>query len=410
MSEFQGKSAVYLPREDRDIDIRTFLPMYDVVYAPVESLIKDDETIYGISRQDALELVKIGRFVPVISRRLGDYDQKRLREIIDTGYSVTPRVLTAGVTTQLLAANPLWRIAQADEALAKAHLDEIRRGIISEPGVLEQTRAFVSRWVDYQVSGCIDIGTGYINDISMLPLRFGPGAFLADVLSDVHGKRAPDLEVRIIGLQISHSMALNATCVPLLKDAFYPLYDLITLFSGAREAKHGDKVLQQLPVVAQIDLILEQLKIVCPDRMPILEWIDTAGPCMDALRNSLESSFKTGDIKSLERVKESADKLERDLERISKGTEITERVADNFELVGLMSDVVSLLLDITFPGAGTVIGVVLKRTFPRLWHLLGKSKTTQQIKDTLEAANSFVPPHIVRLHRAKRGFQEKQIK
>lgn len=399
--ELVGKSTIYLPHEGTEVDIRVYLPLYDAVYAPVETLIKDSEIVYGITRKEVLTLIGLKRIVPVITKRLGDYDQNRLREVVDVGASVTPRALAAGVTTQLLAANPLWRVAQTDSLLPKEHIDIIRNGITSEPNVPDPIRAFVRLWIEYQISGCIDLGTGYINDIGMLPLRLGPGAFLADVLSDIHGEKAPDLEARIIGAQVCNSMALNATCVPMFKDTFYPLYDLVCLFSGAREARPGDRVLQRLPVVAQIDEILKQLRVDCPNGMSALEWIDAASPCMEALRNSLTSSL-TGKTVNLQQVKEVADKLEKDIARLVKGTARTGSSVETFEVVGLLSDSIAWALDSTFPYAGTVIGVVIKRVFPKLWGLLENNKTTQQIRDALEAANSLVPPHVVRLHRAKR--------
>lgn len=398
--ELAGKSTVYFPLVGAAIDIRMFLPLYDAVYAPIEALIKDTQIIYGVPRQDILTLIESRRIVPVITKRLGDYDQIRLREIIDMGLSVTPRVLTAGVTTQLFAANPLWRLAQVDPHLPKEHIDIIRTGIICEPCVPKPIRDFVNRWIEYQISGCIDLGTGYINDVGMLPFRLGPGAFLADVLNDVHGEKSPDLEARIIGTEVCNSMALNATCVPMYKEVLYPLYDLLCLFSGAREARPGDRVLQRLSVVAQADEILKQLRLDCPSGMPVTEWIDVAGPCMDALRNSLTRSLR-GKAETLQEVKEAADKLEKDIERLVKGTARTGRSVETFEVIGLVSDSIAWAANSTFPYSGTVIGVVLKRVFPKIWYLLEKNKATQQMRDALEAANSLVPPHVVRLHRAK---------
>lgn len=402
----QGKRTIYFPMEHNELDIKAFLPLYDAVYFPIEVLINNTESIYGIKREEVFDLINRNLLIPVVAQRLGHYDQNLLREVLDAGYAVMPRLLAACVAAQMLTANPLWRVALSDSALVKTHLDILRRDISSEAGSPEYARTFVSRWIDFQTAGALDLTSGAINDAGLLPLRFGPGAFLSDVIMDKDGNSGKGMGLILAGFQVSHSMALYATCVPPIKKELYPLYELLALFSGAREAKERDKALQQLPVVAQLDEILKRLRISCPDGVSILEWIKIANPYMVDIRNSLETALRTGTIETLEGVSRSADKLERDLDQLAKGNQRTIKAAGTYEVVGLIADTITCtyLSDVKFPYMGTVIGVVLKRLFPRLWEMLGKNSTSQQMRDMLEASNSFVHPHVVRLHRAIKGL------
>jgi hypothetical protein len=409
LRDVEGKSAVYFSHDTKDINIRAFLPLYDVVYAPADVLMTDDD-IYGMKRSETFELIRGKRIVPVVSREIRNYDQKRLREIVEIGHFVPPRRLAAGIILQLLSANPLWRVAMADTALAKAHIDDLRKGISSQDGATENVRAFLSRWIDYQVLGCLNIGTGVVNDIGMLPLSLGPGAFLSDVVYDSREKVSQDSTLRIIGLDVSHAMALNAMCVPLFKDKLYGLYDMLVLFSRAREAKQGDKGLQLLPVIAQLDEILARLKITCPSEIPVTEWIEIATPLMGELRNSLKAVLATGKSETLQDVRARASELEASLNKLSKGNMRSVWAADTFEIVGVVSEALACEVGLHFPYAGTIVGIVIKRLFPKLWEVLGKSDTTLQVRDFLEASNSFVWPHVVRLHRAKREFHDKLAK
>jgi hypothetical protein len=111
----QDALAVLLPADGAALDLRHILPLYDRAYVPIEAF-DDVDAPYGITWAEVLALVHLGRLVPVVSRRVGGYDQRRLLELLEARRVVLTRELTARTAATILDANPLWRIANADPA------------------------------------------------------------------------------------------------------------------------------------------------------------------------------------------------------------------------------------------------------------------------------------------------------
>jgi hypothetical protein len=392
----QGLS-VYLPVDGSRLDLRQIIPLYDFAYFPIE-VFGDADMAYGITWHDALELVRRRRLVGVITRRVGEYDQRKVRELLDAGGVLLPRKLATATAASILDSNPLWRLSQLDPKLARAILHDVRSGV-SSSGVPKEIASAIMAWVEFQSDGAINFEAGALHQAAMLPMSYGPGALAAKLLRVTHGSKAPDLEAAIIGMHVTHSMALGAGCVPLPDKSLYPFYELTTLATAAREAGVSDLALKKLPVIAELDRILTAIAFETQADVPITRWIDETSATMDALRDGISSAFAITDSSTLEGVAQRAAKLEWELANLAANRASLSRTVERFEIVGLAADSVAWLADTAFPFAGTLIGVLIKRGVPRLWDHLSKNPHSAAALDVLEGVGARTYPNVVRLHR-----------
>lgn len=400
LPDLRDKRAVYLPRSSQHLDLSSFLPLYDVVYIPVDPLLPESKTSFGVERSELLQLITDRRVIPVATNRLGEYPQKELRELVDAGYCVTPRRLAGATASQMLNANPLWRIASADESLAKAFLLDFRNHVLAEPDVDSDLLTIVNNWVSFQRDGCLHFLAGAISQSALLPLSFGPGAFIANLLKNKLGEKAPDVEAMYLGLDVSHAMALHSTIVPHPQPQLYPLYELLTLYGHARPVEGNETPFATISVVAQLDKILDDLVIRRPTGMPMSEWLSATEPLVVDLRATLDNLF-AGKTATLDDVRRQAELLRKHLETIDAARTRTAAQVERFEVVGIISDVIAWGMDWSFPCAGTAIGAVMKRAFPYAWRKLDENRLGVRCKEVLEGMNAFVPPNVVRLHRLR---------
>ncbi len=396
LSQVRSGLSVFLPVDGSGLNLRHILPLYDFAYFPVEAF-HNRESTYGVRWQDVLLLTKTRRLVPVLTKRFGEYDQKRLRELFELGDVVSPRQLTVATAASLLDMNPLWRIAKEDQRLATTLLSDIRAGLTGANAPANITK-FINEWIDFQTDGVTNFAAGALRQGGLLPLHFGPGALAAKLLRSLHGTKVPDLEATFTGMHVSHSMAMFAGCVPEAHARLYPLYELTTLMLGARYVERNDSPVKAIPFIADLDKLLESIELTIPDEMSVLDWIEKAGPAMGELRDALADLF-SGSNSNIESVRNKTADVEWKIANLVENRETLKRSVDKFEIVGFAADAIAWLTDSGFPFAGTVICMIMKRTLPKLWHTLGESPRTRAARDILEGMGARISPNIVRLHR-----------
>jgi len=142
--------------------------------------------------------------VAVATRRIGEYDQCKIREMIDDGGLLLPRKLAGATAANLLDANPLWRLSRVDAALARAILRDVRSGLSATRSSTNSASA-IGAWLEFQTDGVINFDAGALHHGAMLPMSYGPGALAGRILEAIHGADAADYEAAIIGTQVSHS-------------------------------------------------------------------------------------------------------------------------------------------------------------------------------------------------------------
>jgi hypothetical protein len=263
----------------------------------------------------------------------------------------------------------------------------------------QRTSQAVASWIDFQTDGIVNFDASLLHQGALLPMEFGPGALAAKLLQTIHGDRAPDVEAMIVGMDVAHAMALSAACAPIPDPRLYPLYELTSLMTGARATVGDDSPLKSFPVVAELDRILQSLAIPIVTTMPVTDWVELTREPMLQLRDALCSAFRSVDVASLEAVQDRAVKLEWELANLAANHAKLARNVDRFELLGLAADSVAWLTDTTFPFAGTMIGVAIKKGAPHLWRMLEASPHTAEARDVLASIGGRVSPSIVRLHR-----------
>ncbi|MDF3070651.1 MAG: hypothetical protein K0R38_6252 [Polyangiaceae bacterium] len=399
----QDGLSVLLPVSSANLNLRNILPLYDLAYAPLEGLVEGNAP-YGVTWKEIVALVRCGRLVPVVTRRVGEYDQRRVLELLEAGRVVLPRELTARTAATILDGNPLWRVAGADLALATHVVRDVQRELqrVYVPG---QLGAVIGTWAKFAADGVANFEAAALRQGGLLPLAYGPGAFAAELVR-LQGERSPDVEAMITGMQVTHAMALGAGCVPEPDPTLYPLYELTTLVAGARHAEATDVPLKRLPVVAELDKILDSISLTVGTGEPILEWIEACGPRMIAVREGLTAAFATSDPATRAAVQETAAKLEWETATFVSNRTSLARSVERFEVLGFASDALSWLTDANFPFAGTFIGLGLKHGFPKVWEALGKNTHTLAARDVLEGIGARVSPNVVRLHRAVGELQK----
>lgn len=389
--------SVYLPVQGSGLDLRQVLPLYDFAYFPMEAF-DDATTAYGISWTEAMQLVRDRRLIAVLARRVGEYDQRRVRELLDAQGAVLPRKLAAGTAASILDANPLWRLSQVDPLLARSILRDVRSGI-SSSGAPQEVAATISAWAEFEADGAVNFDAAALHSAAMLPLSYGPGALAAKMLRVLYGAQARDVEAAIIGLHVNHSLALGAGCVPIPDDRLYPFYEFTTLALGAREAHATDRALKRLPVIAELDRILKAIAFEVQPDVPIVQWIEETSTSMSALRRGIDKAFTHVDTSSLEVVAKRAVELEWEMANLAARRDELARVIDRFEIVGLAADSIAWLSGTTFPFAGTFIGAIIKHGAPKLWDMLGSNQHSAAARDVLEGIGARTSPNLVRLHR-----------
>lgn len=397
--------SVMLPHDTNLLNIRSFLPLYDVVYAPLEAL--QGETPYGLSPIELREVVAAGRLKPVVSRSLGEYDQKFLCELTELSEVVLPRTLASSVAAGILDLNPLWRVAQHDKSLSIALFRDLRQEA-TQSRLPDEFSPVLSEWLRFQSDGLANFNAAALRQGAMLPMAFGPGAFIANLLKAIHGKRAPDLEAMFSGLQVSQAMALGAGCVPPRHPGYYRLYEWNAALIGGQTNSNASPAIGSLPFLAELDTLLKALALPIPDEVPLLEWIESVEEPMRLMRDALGALFRRDSKQSRDLVSQRATELEWKLAAFAQKRAQLASYADKFELVGITADTIAWLSGTSFPFAGTFIGAAIQRLAPSIWTKLSEGRHTRLATEILEGAGTLSNPSLVRLHRALETTRARQ--
>lgn len=406
----QNESGIFLPFAPEEVDARNLLLVFDRIYFPASAYTKETErsVVYGVPRDQIPRLVRDGRFVPVLTERLGEYDQRELRSLLDAGRCVTPRRLSSWIASQILDSNPLWRTPKSEILLVREVLSSVRREVSDGASKLSpQLAKLTSAWLDFETDGCAHFMMAVTNQSTRVPLWYGPGAFAGKVLGEFLGAQAPDLEAQMLGLDVSYAAALGVACFPQPREQLYPIYDFIGSLAGNRPVD----TLEHLPVMYTLDTLIEELELACPEGMALDAWLEFVD---EQSRRDLRAALATalGDsCASVAAAQDAAKELGVRVTKIAHSNERQARLVEKYEFVGVIAD--GLILSGAVPDlpfGSSVVGFLLKHGASWLWEKLETSPATREVKVALEAANHLVSPSLIRILHMRRKLRKKASK
>lgn len=394
-------SSIYLPPQVDSPRLAQLLLLYERVYFPASAYTEDEAPdVYGFTRADMLRLIEAGRCIPVLTERIGRLDQKRLRELTDLGRYVGPRRLAARVASHILDANPMWRLPRKDLRVARDVLTEVGRSLQDSSDVPEWLNALTRAWIEFTREGCESFLSLVTNQSTRVPLSFGPGAFAARVLRDALGERAPDLELQLLGMDVSYASALDATYAPVPDERLYPLYELI----GQVTSNHHVADVDRLPLALLLPSLIEDLGLPLNDGVDVTTLLAmTNAPTIREVRATFAMAL--GSPSTLEQAREAARDLAERVRKLDAADAQTATRVEHFEFVGIIADAAAALAHHP-PFGSSIVAFLLKHSVPWLWQKLDDRAALREVKVRLAALNHFDSADVVRVQHLRRRLRK----
>ena len=385
-------SAVFLSNAAHG-DLRQLLAFTETIYISADALLAD-EGAFGCTHDELATAVHTGRCVPIFDRRLGEYDQTKLGRLIESPRFIRPRQLTVRIASDLLSANPLWRLASEEPLLVRESIRAVRAAI-EQAGQVENLSRYVAGWSALQRDGAAAVHAAILNQGTLAPVRYGPGALAGHVIFGDSGSDEQRGMLGYLGRPYAIARALGAACVPVKGTRFDGLVDLIANFAAPRRIDS----LSEPEVFRELDTLMDSISIQCPTDVPIAEWIEALSTeRVRELRASLSPVFSDCHAES-SNVRAKAHELAQEIRKIRDTRKAIGDRVEQLELVGVVSDTAAFALDTGFPLTGTLLGAFLKRGIPLVWHALERDKTLRAAREALEAKNALSTPQAVRILR-----------
>lgn len=399
LSSKQEAPGVFIP-EDVPADVWQLVPLFSRIYVPAATLLRADSRL-GAKGTDLMLGVESKRIIPVIDQRIGSYRSADLRLLLDAGHCVTPRRLTAKIASDLLAANPLWRIAGTEPSTVRKALAETKRVVENAAG--GKLAQVVRGWADFTEDGAVNLYTALLNRGSDTALIYGHGALASWISASVYGANERPWRPALFGYSIALARALRAVCY----SPGRPQDERLIAFIAALAAPMRAEALEDLRLTSKLSELLPSIDLMKPAGTSFAEWMSAAdSPVVCDLRSAINDAFE-GALGNRTEIEAAIEKLGEEIGRARKARHRVASVAERFELVGFVADAGAFALDAGFPFAGTVLALIIKKAAARALEALERNPAVRDAREALEATNAGVPPHVVRILRARNALLQR---
>lgn len=393
---FNG-SSILLPNNYKITNLKFLLPFYERIYLPVPFGDSEPENFFGASRKEILALIESGRIIPIIQQNYARYSEKTLKQVMEFDRFISPRQLTVALATDFLARNPLWIIAQKDLNLAKKILLNTNNAISSYHGKEDKVIEFTKNWIDYQVDAITEFDSMMLNKGTLSALYLGPGALLTKLFpSKSKNQQMPDIEAWLGGMEIMHASALRSVCLPSMGGAI-KLYEILASLYSYRRVNS----LEQLSTANELDKILEDIEITCPQDISVVEWakvVDTED--VKQIRRILTKACSDCSLNDSAGLRKSAQRLAELTEQYTKRRDFDKKLIERLDLIGIFIEAIVSQKEWPSP-MGWLIGVAVKNSAPILWDKISHYGLLSEAQDILRSVGTLTNVNAVRLHRVR---------
>jgi hypothetical protein len=377
---------------------RIYLSIYEVLILalPLNETYENFLQEFGISEDDLIELIRLGKIEPILPQNLKRYPRRLIEKIaeLDSAKTIMPRRLLMHVLSDGRHRYPLlyptFGISERREVLKILYteISELPEG--SEKTVLIAfLRAISENWTDWE------------NDVSLggifSTLRTGLGNLGSRLYTANTGQ---DLQIELMGTAslVEWASALHATAFPFTSSD----YDGVKKgYSNANAAAFLSSVYTGIPIqlnstdyVGKVDVAVREILAVSNDE-PILNFVESLG------RGDIARLGKLiNDISNHASSKEEVETVTQDFNKMIRSYSSRTSVLDSFEIMGIIDLVPSLIggqIPSYIPGGALI------------WRLLNKEVENKKgddaligsIFDSINAVLRLSNPHAVLIHRIR---------